>query len=380
MISSSKKVVGIMSINVKIAELRKLKNVSQQELADYLGVTFQSVSKWETKTTLPDINLLPLIAQYFDVSVDEVLGLKPIQEVIYQPRNTDHRDNWVDKENLFKNRRFFWNEEYLLHLVKAVWKIEKPIDVIEMRCGNAELGKILMPLLPSGSTYTGVDNKSFIEKARINMQQQNYKSAFVEGDIYDFNTKKQYDLCICQATLRHMNKPVEALKIMKEAVKGDGLVVCVEINREIENIGLYIDGMDYNELCTSFDWHKLWLKELDKEGRDYGIGMRVPFYMKKLGLKNIDVRMNDKVSMITPESENYTQLCDDFVDFRGFNSKIEGDRKEQTIEFFMSRGYTRVEMEKYCDFHNSVTKYFEEKKGELSFLQIFGFLIAYGRK
>lgn len=369
-----------MNLNLKIAELRKRKNVSQQELADYLGVTFQSVSKWETKTTFPDITLLPLIAQYFDVSVDEILGLKPIKAVDYQPRDTDNRDNWVEKRNIFKNRRFFWNEEYLLYLVKEVWKIERPVDVVEMHCGNGELGKMLMPLLPGGSTYTGVDNEYFIEEARKNMEQEEYKIAFIKSDLYDFKEKNKYDLCICQATLRHMNKPLEILKNMKEAVRDNGLVVCVEINREIENAGLYVDGIDYKELCTSFDWHKLWLKELEKEGRDYGIGMRVPFYMKEIGLKNIDVRMSDKVSFITPDCDNYKELCDDFAAFRGFDKVIEGENEEQTIEFFMTRGYTRAEMEKYCRFHNAMAEHFEEEKGSLSFLQIFGFLIAYGKK
>lgn len=370
----------VLTIKIKIAELRKMKSVSQQELADYLGVTFQAVSKWETKANLPDITLLPLIAQYFGVSVDEVLGLKPIKSVAYQPRDTDNRDNWVEKKNIFQNRQFFWNEEYLLYLVKEVWKIIKPIDVLEMRCGNGDLGKLIMPLFPSGSTYTGVDNKYFIENARKNMQHEKYEISFVESDIYDFKIKNKYDFCICEATLRHMNKPLEVLENMKEAIKDNGMVVCVEINREIENVGLYVDGIDYNELCTSFDWHKLWLKELEKEGRDYGIGMRVPFYMKEIGLRDIDVRMNDKVSFITPDCENYDKLCDDFAALRGFDKITNGDNEEQTIEFFMSRGYTRGEMEKYCRFYNLMTRYFEEKKGELSFIQLFGFIIAYGRK
>jgi SAM-dependent methyltransferase len=237
-----------------------------------------------------------------------------------------------------------------------------------------------MPILPIGSTYTGVDNEYFIEKARENMQHEKYNISFVKSDIYDLKTRNKYDLCICQATLRHMNKPLEVLKNMKEAVKDNGLVVCVEINREIENAGLYVDGIDYNELCTSFDWHKLWLKELEREGRDYGIGMRVPFYMKEIGLKSVDVRMNDKVSFITPDCDNYDELYDDFVAFRGFDGIFEGDNEEQTIEFFMSRGYTRGEMEKYCSFHNSMAGYFRENKGKFSFLQLFGFLIAYGRK
>jgi 2-polyprenyl-3-methyl-5-hydroxy-6-metoxy-1,4-benzoquinol methylase len=104
-------------------------------------------------------------------------------------------------------------------LVREVWKIEKPVDMIEIRCGSGDLGKMLMPILPIGSTYTGVDNEHFIEKARKNMQHEEYKISFVKSDIYDFKTKIKYDLCICQAILRHMNKPLEVLKNMKEAVK-----------------------------------------------------------------------------------------------------------------------------------------------------------------
>lgn len=47
------------TVKLKIAELRKAKGISQQDLADVLGVSFQSVSKWETGTTMPDITLLP---------------------------------------------------------------------------------------------------------------------------------------------------------------------------------------------------------------------------------------------------------------------------------------------------------------------------------
>lgn len=104
---------------LKIAQLRRRKGVSQQELADFLAVTFQSVSKWETKTTLPDITLLPLIADYFQVSVDELLGLKPIKDLKYMPRNTDDRENWKNRTKVLEhNRLFFWNENYLNFLIQ----------------------------------------------------------------------------------------------------------------------------------------------------------------------------------------------------------------------------------------------------------------------
>jgi Predicted transcriptional regulators len=67
--------------NLKFREnlvgLRKEKNVTQQQLADHIGVAKTSVSKWETGTTLPDIESLPAIAAYFDVTVDDLLGYEP---------------------------------------------------------------------------------------------------------------------------------------------------------------------------------------------------------------------------------------------------------------------------------------------------------------
>ena len=60
-----------------IVSLRKRKGITQEQLAEFLGVTKASVSKWETKQSMPDISLLPMIASFFDVSIDEILGYQP---------------------------------------------------------------------------------------------------------------------------------------------------------------------------------------------------------------------------------------------------------------------------------------------------------------
>ncbi|MCL2820353.1 MAG: helix-turn-helix domain-containing protein [Oscillospiraceae bacterium] len=61
-------------INQQIAALRKNKGITQEELAGHLGVTNQTVSKWELAACCPDIQLLPEIADYFDVTIDELFG------------------------------------------------------------------------------------------------------------------------------------------------------------------------------------------------------------------------------------------------------------------------------------------------------------------
>lgn len=72
-----------ISLSNKLKELRKAKNVSQEKFAEFLGVSFQTVSKWENNVTSPDILLLPEIARYFGITVDELLQVEQIDEDRY---------------------------------------------------------------------------------------------------------------------------------------------------------------------------------------------------------------------------------------------------------------------------------------------------------
>ena len=57
-----------------IKTLRKNRNLTQEQMADFFGVSSQAISKWETNISYPDISLLPIIANFFGVSTDELLG------------------------------------------------------------------------------------------------------------------------------------------------------------------------------------------------------------------------------------------------------------------------------------------------------------------
>jgi len=62
----------MIKLGEKIKTLRKQKNISQEVFANYLGVSFQAVSKWENGITMPDVTLIPIIASFFGVSTDEL--------------------------------------------------------------------------------------------------------------------------------------------------------------------------------------------------------------------------------------------------------------------------------------------------------------------
>jgi len=69
-----------IKLGAKIKALRKQKGVSQEVLAQVLGVSFQAVSKWETATTLPDVALIPAIASFFQVSTDELFDVNVMEQ------------------------------------------------------------------------------------------------------------------------------------------------------------------------------------------------------------------------------------------------------------------------------------------------------------
>ena len=69
----------------RIAELRRGKNITQDEMAEKLNVTAQAVSKWENDISCPDIMLLPKIAQMLSVTVDELLSDQPKKSVELVP-------------------------------------------------------------------------------------------------------------------------------------------------------------------------------------------------------------------------------------------------------------------------------------------------------
>ena len=64
-----------MTIGATIKQLRQEQDITQEQLADALGITSRAVSQWETDRTAPDISQLPALANFFDVTTDHLLGV-----------------------------------------------------------------------------------------------------------------------------------------------------------------------------------------------------------------------------------------------------------------------------------------------------------------
>lgn len=95
-----------------LLEHRHKRGITQDELADYIGVSKASVSKWETGSTYPDITLLPKLASYFNISIDALMGYEP------QMSREDIRKQYCQLSRDFLERPFDKVMEQCRGLVK----------------------------------------------------------------------------------------------------------------------------------------------------------------------------------------------------------------------------------------------------------------------
>lgn len=111
----------------KIRELRKARKISQEILAQYLGVSFQAVSKWENEATMPDVALIPAIASFFKVSTDELFDYNRLEverrvEEITMEAARIREDQPEQAEQLLKKglQQYPGNETLLNNLLYAL--------------------------------------------------------------------------------------------------------------------------------------------------------------------------------------------------------------------------------------------------------------------
>lgn len=370
------------AIHLRIYDLRKANRMSQKELADEVGVSVQTVSKWENNVCMPDITMLPDIAKFFRVTVDELLGLAPLAGEEYIPVESARKDYWEPRLDYLKaSRRSMWNDDYLKFLIEQVWKITGPVDVLDCGCGFGYMGIMLLPLLPEGSTYTGIDfSTNMLREGEKLFAKEGYEAEFICDDFLQHTFQKHYDITLSQCVMRHVNTPQDFLRKMIEQTKPGGLVIAIDVNRELESDALYIDGLEYSELCSRMGFRKMWVKEKECQGRDYAIGMRLPLMMRGEGLVQVDVRMNDRVRFVYPEQDNHAESVECFLEEKNWRHSISPETEEEIIRTFINHGMDRKEAESYCRRQRKIQAFVTANQDDLQYLHYWGLLISYGWK
>lgn len=279
---------------------------------------------------------------------------------------------------LKKSRKTWWNDDYMEFLVEKVWKITKPVSIIDFGCGIGFLGELLLPILPKGSTYTGIDiGDKLLNYAKKRFQTTEYETFFEVCDLTEYAPEKKYDIAICQTVLQHIPNPISILEKMKASVKPQGMVICIELSRDVSSASLYIDGLDYSRMNLLGIEQKLRRNDLDRIGKDFEVAVKLPFYMEKAGLQNVDIRVNDFMQYISPSNPKYETQLEAFM-AGSYDERMTLEQKEKFVANLVNRGLTQAEANNEFESRKRIIDYLHDNKDNLSIVWSNCMFISYG--
>jgi SAM-dependent methyltransferase len=291
---------------------------------------------------------------------------------------------WNEKLDFLKAIRTGWfNTDYIEFLVERVWKINKPVNVLDFGCGFGYVGLLLLPILPEGSTYTGIDfSEKLLSEAQNIFANLSYTAKFIKADLNQYEPKENYDIAISQAVLRHIPNAENILKKMIQSIVRGGLVICMEGDLEIEKAGQYFHGFDYTELDMPRLHRKMYKKELLNGGRDYRFAIKIPIHMQKLGLHNVGVRMNDCVKFVNPfgNKKEHMKQYDAIIRAWGWDRKWSEEDRVNYINSLVERGLSGQEAELYLNGQMTISEYVMKQEDNAFIIQAPCTLISYGTK
>lgn len=339
-----------------IKELREEKGLTQRELAELMQVSFQTISKWENGVNFPDITHIPRLADIFGVSSDIILGLEPLHRE--EPSiKYDETDYWNENRELIRVwKNLYWNDDYFRFLVKNVWDFSDPVDILDFGCGYGYLGMKFLPLLPKGSSYTGIElDKGQIDEANDYFAGTSYPHEFINENIYEYQPNKKYDLVVALFLLSYMPHPEQIITKMKESLKPGGMILLIDANLEVEQAG-YFSGLERQENgLPRPDLVPLWEYELTHYDKDYRMGTKLPYLLKKADFRNIQARVSDQVMIYEPSDAKKAKLNDIFRYVYSHEDSYQGG-----INYFLNRGYSLQRARDVVDYYNRTGEYFND--------------------
>lgn len=168
-----------------IARYRKETGLTQEELGNKLGVTYQAVSKWETEQAMPDIAILPSLATTLRVSIDKLLGY-----------NAPQKDaSYYEYEDVYRNTKdYYWgvNPTSMCLKILSLMPPDKHLKVLDIGCGE---GRDAVFFARCGYDVTAFDiSDAGLEKAKRLADNARVHVNLFKADIWDYRLDCKYDI------------------------------------------------------------------------------------------------------------------------------------------------------------------------------------------
>lgn len=229
-----------LQIGETIFRLRKKKKITQEELGNFMGVSTAAVSKWESGSSYPDITLLPSLAAFFDVSIDELLN--------YKVELSEDEINKITRECivLFNSKEFYTainkSEEYILKYKNSY--------LLKLKIASL----FIMYLWKTNDEERIKKTKARIKELFEDIVQNSDKEELVEQALYQlsgiYGSEKKYDEAI--KVLNKIRKSEVQTDVMLASIyirKGD-----LKKGREIFQSELYKNISFSSMICSNLAW------------------------------------------------------------------------------------------------------------------------------
>lgn len=200
-------------VGKNIARYRKERQLTQQELANLLNISYQAVSKWENGQSIPDIYLLPRLSGILQISIDQLMGYT--------------HDFAVDNpyEQCYQSEDYYWGEKPS-DLCLDVLRIKppvRPLKLLDIGCGE---GKDAVFFARCGYQVSAFDlSEKGVEKTkRLADRAGVYVDAF-KADLLDFRLNQEFDILFSSGVFTFMRPQFrnEIIGHYKEHTLPDGI-------------------------------------------------------------------------------------------------------------------------------------------------------------
>lgn len=170
-----------MTLGQKLFEMRKKAALSQEQVAEVLGVTRQTVSKWETDQTTPDFDKIIPISKLYNVSVNELFGEESKEEQINEnidnqnsQTNDDNNNNMSEQEMFELNRKYKKRFAILLSVAICLYILSViPFIVFESTTLMIVTFFIMIAAATAMIVFGAVSKPKFGKKAENDLPQNN---------------------------------------------------------------------------------------------------------------------------------------------------------------------------------------------------------------
>ena len=296
-----------MPIGSTIKRLRREKDITQEQLAEYLGITSRAISQWECGRTSPDITQIPMLCRIFDVSSDVLLGIdiqkdnEEIKRYLSEATELCYLGKWAERTALLReaNRNYPCNYQIMEGLADSLVceysrsGVEEYDEVFELcnrvlaECTDSTTRYEAIHTLGTAYRYAGKTEdliKLAKEMPRTHFSYENFMTHFWKGDA-DFAEFQEYlffliyhtvEMIGCAASLKHDNDaflypPEDRIRLWKTEV---GLLELLFPDGDYQ-IKAQFGEIACNFLCVTYlrrqEYEEAW-KWLEK-GAEFAIHM-----------------------------------------------------------------------------------------------------------